>query len=239
MWVKLDDAFASHPKVLAISDRGLRSFVASLCHAARYLTDGRVSDAVLNTIAAQDVRAELVTVGLWEEAAGGIQIHDYLDYNPSRPRVEAERRRKSEGGKRGAENRWKKAGSMASAMGNAMGDAIGSSDASSRPVGEKPPLTPQVDARALPPAETAGQEHSLGGEGGDDRLPLASTMAFARLVQAVGGGEEASRKIERTIRANRLAEADIVAALEAVTGRGVRDKQAVALSTLKKRRLAA
>ena len=34
----------------------------------------------------------LVDSGLWEEVPGGYRVHDYLDYNPSRDKVLAERK---------------------------------------------------------------------------------------------------------------------------------------------------
>jgi hypothetical protein len=87
-----------------------------------------------------------------------------------------------------------------------------------------------------PAGATAGEEKSLERDNDrDEPLPLAQTMKVAQLVQAVGGGEEAGLKIKRTIDANGLSEADVVAAFEAATGRGVNDRLAVALSTLKKR----
>ena len=39
-WTKLDDGFADHPKVAPLSDPAFRAFVAGLCFANRYLTDG-------------------------------------------------------------------------------------------------------------------------------------------------------------------------------------------------------
>jgi hypothetical protein len=91
VWVKLDDSFASHPKVIGISDSALRSHIAAMCHAGRYLTDGFVHDPVIATFATLEIRAELVRAGLWVEGEGGILIHDFLTYNFSRAQVEAKR----------------------------------------------------------------------------------------------------------------------------------------------------
>jgi hypothetical protein len=248
VWVKLDDGLTLHPKMVGLSDAAFRAYVTGLVYAGRYLTDGVLSDAFVQTIATSDVRAELVVAGLWEESTDAVQIHDFLDFNPSRAEVEAERRRKSEGGKLGAARRWgnrdgrarNEADSMASAMGDPMVHPTGGSNAPDPTRKRKTP--PNASTRRTRRsaardgrARTNSQE---GDERGDDALPVAGTIAFARLMQAVGGGEDARRKLERTVAANHLAEADIVAALEAATGRGVNDKLAVALSTLKKRRAA-
>ena len=89
-WVKLDDGFPDHPKVVGLTDEALREYVRSLCYAARYETDGIVPDQVA---ANGSVREELLAAGLWESGtASTIGIHDFLVYNPSRS--EKERKRK-------------------------------------------------------------------------------------------------------------------------------------------------
>jgi hypothetical protein len=102
-WVRIDDKFAMHPKVAAL-DPGLRAFaielhLAGLCYCAQYLTDGlvpagqvtRLADFSAHGVDVASVAGALVRVGLWERAPGGHAIHDYLQYNPSRARVEKER----------------------------------------------------------------------------------------------------------------------------------------------------
>lgn len=92
MWVKLDDGFADHPKVRAMSDKALRAHVNALCYAARFLTDGHVPRETLRVISSPRVTAELVDLGAWDRNGdGGIVIHDYLDHQPSRADVERER----------------------------------------------------------------------------------------------------------------------------------------------------
>lgn len=88
-WVKLDDGFPMHPKVIQLSLEGRWAYIESLCYAARYETDGVVPSVVA---ANGSVRAELMASGLWESGtASTIEIHDYLVYNPSR--TEKERKR--------------------------------------------------------------------------------------------------------------------------------------------------
>ena len=80
-WVKLDDGFPHHPKVIGLSDAAVRAYIESLCYAAQYLTDGLVP----NPIAANgNLRDELVAAGLWERLENSVRVHDYLVYNPSR-----------------------------------------------------------------------------------------------------------------------------------------------------------
>jgi hypothetical protein len=62
-----------------------------MLYCARLLTDGFVPRAQVRKLAdlddAQAQAKQLVNAGLWEAVDGGYQIHDYLDYNPSRDDV--------------------------------------------------------------------------------------------------------------------------------------------------------
>lgn len=105
-WVRLDDTFPEHPKIVALSMDARWEFLVGLCYASRYLTDGFIPASVV----ARDRKAvdELVRVGLWAPTGDGdgYRIHDYLDFQRSRADVEEQRKRQSEGGRRGARKRW-------------------------------------------------------------------------------------------------------------------------------------
>ena len=105
-WVKLDDNFPRHPKVLGLSDAGFRLYVTGLCYSAQYLTDGWVPQTAV--MAGRRTVTELVTRGLWHEDPDGTgyTIHDYLTYQPSRDYVETLRQRRSDAGRKGARSRW-------------------------------------------------------------------------------------------------------------------------------------
>jgi hypothetical protein len=97
-WVKLDDQFFRHPKVIEAGRDARELYVASLCYSAAALTNGFIQSAALRKIAMDadidewDTAADrLVDAGLWEQVAGGWQVHDYLEYNPSADKVRAER----------------------------------------------------------------------------------------------------------------------------------------------------
>jgi hypothetical protein len=107
-WAKLDDKFHSHPKLaeiepgLMLAAAGLYSMTLSWC--ADQLTDGQIPQVQPRRLAGQPVDNlidELVRVGLWEKRKGGFFVHDWLDYNPSKAQVLAERERKSEAGRLG------------------------------------------------------------------------------------------------------------------------------------------
>lgn len=106
-WVKLDDQFFRHPKVLAAGRDARDLYLAALCYCNSGLTDGLLAAAVMPLLAAETMVPDagaaaerLVTVGLWEPDGDGYRIHDYLDYQPSAAQVRAQRaenaRRQSE-----------------------------------------------------------------------------------------------------------------------------------------------
>lgn len=121
-WVRIDDSFASHPKVVAAGPLAMAMQVAALCYCNRELTDGFVPRAVARTLLDWQIEREdgrlfdvgvtcgmqgddvscswvidvLVEAGMWEVVDGGYLIHDYLEYQPSRAQVESERASLSE-----------------------------------------------------------------------------------------------------------------------------------------------
>ncbi|MFL4904871.1 hypothetical protein ACJ6WF_17190 [Streptomyces sp. MMS24-I2-30] len=90
-----------------LSDRAFRLHVSAICWCAENLTDGHISDRELPLIARlRNVKAtarQLQEAGLWDRVDGGWFIHDYLDYNPSRDQVLAERKRNAE-----RQERWRR-----------------------------------------------------------------------------------------------------------------------------------
>lgn len=95
MWSKLDDGFADHPKVMAAGPAASWLYVCALTYANRLLTDGYIPATQVRKLADVDnamaLAERLVEVNLWERVDDGFQIHDFLDYNPSREKVLAER----------------------------------------------------------------------------------------------------------------------------------------------------
>lgn len=98
-WLRLDDKFTRHRKVAALSDAAFRVHVTALGHAAEFETDGRISTADLVVMPSLPrgvklTRAieKLIEADLWhEDGDGAWQIHDFLDWNPSREDRNAKR----------------------------------------------------------------------------------------------------------------------------------------------------
>lgn len=103
-WVKLDDQFPEHPKVMALGkDRlpGMGLWLVGAGYCGRHLTDGFIPRAFL--VGSEQIRLArcLVGVGLWEDVSGGYRMHDYHDYQPAREEVLERRRLKAEAGRLG------------------------------------------------------------------------------------------------------------------------------------------
>jgi hypothetical protein len=96
-WVKLDDKFAEHPKVVQAGPVAGFLYVAGLCYANRHLTNGFIPAAHVTALLTRDgvnsaqLSKRLCAVGLWSETTKketpGFLIHDYLQFQPSRASV--------------------------------------------------------------------------------------------------------------------------------------------------------
>lgn len=122
-WVKLDDRFPQHPKILQISCEAFRLYITALCYSSSYQTDGKLlagclrplaetfHDALQNT-GPDDWISELLQVGLWEQIENGYQIHDYLEYNLSKENRETLSETRRESGTKGGLAKAKQVASM-------------------------------------------------------------------------------------------------------------------------------
>jgi hypothetical protein len=93
-WVKLDDNFYSHPKVVSAGVEAIGLYVLALTYSSRHLTDGHIPAAWVKQIVgpkARKLSGALVEHGLWAENGTGWLIHDFLIYNPSRDKVLSKR----------------------------------------------------------------------------------------------------------------------------------------------------
>ena len=94
-WVKIDDSFPNHPKIVGLSDKAFRIHISGLCYCGTYLTDGFVPMTIAARFANEDMAyiAELSQAGLWRDAPqdNGFYIHDYLAHQTSKTQVEEKR----------------------------------------------------------------------------------------------------------------------------------------------------
>lgn len=105
VWVKIDDHFTDNPKIEKLSDRAFRLHVAGLCYCGANLTDGFVPDdrvrRLLPSVTKRMV-AELVECNVWLPADGGYEIKSFLEYNPSKAKVDQDRAEAAE-----RQRRWR------------------------------------------------------------------------------------------------------------------------------------
>ncbi len=96
-WVKLDDQFFAHERVVGLSKDAKLLYLAGLTYCSAQLTDGRIGRGAVRVVAAladvvPDVAlGELTDAGLWSLTESGYIVHDYLDYNPTAAQVKAQR----------------------------------------------------------------------------------------------------------------------------------------------------
>lgn len=122
-WLRLDDGFAEHPKIVALGDEAAWRWVRTLCYCARR-RDPRLTGAVLERAlgwTAEGV-AELVALELLEEHGDGYySVHDWHRYNGARTPAERMRdyRRRLYGEQYGERGHGGRRGQYASDAGGA------------------------------------------------------------------------------------------------------------------------
>lgn len=90
-WFKVDDGFHCHPKAMRAGTAALGLWVRCGSWSAQQLTEGFVPDEIVKLYGTQATAKALVAAGLFERVDGGYQMHQFLERNPSREKVEEER----------------------------------------------------------------------------------------------------------------------------------------------------
>ncbi len=119
--IALDDDIGDHPKFVGLSDEAFGLWVRCIGYCRRNRTDGYIPEqAALQRCRARSPRKVIAELTgkpagapeanpLWTKVLGGYQVHDYLDWNPSREqvlaKVEAKRQAGRVGGRRSGEAR--------------------------------------------------------------------------------------------------------------------------------------
>lgn len=159
-WVRFDDKFPRHRKIEPLSDAAFRLHVHALFWSSEQLTDGYLPKNSLDLAAPRRMKRpqkhvpELESAGLWEPAEGGWALHDFLDYQPSKEQVTADRAKAAERQKRWRERHGKTRDDSVSNGGSNGVTHGGSNAAPTRPDPSRPELhTDQDDSAASPPPE--------------------------------------------------------------------------------------
>lgn len=161
-WFRVDDGFDTHPKVMSIPRGaarlraiGLWTAVGTWC--AGQLTDGLFEPHMIDEKSGTKADARwLLKVGLWhdlgvgcgtDECPEGVEgfhrFHDYLDFNPSRVKVLAERQAAAE--------RQRRAREKARAGGHGVSNGVSRAEVRPSSRSPRPDPTPIAAAAATPP----------------------------------------------------------------------------------------
>jgi hypothetical protein len=157
-WVRVDDQFAEHPKVLKLGrDRlpAIGLWLQGLTYANRYLTDGFIPEGALPP-GSRRLAGRLVDVGLWQRVPNGFEVHDYADYQQDRDKVLALRAERAEAGRKGGLASGSKRRSTDEANASAMGQTSASPglEANANP-GHHPSGTPSESTTTTPDPSAA------------------------------------------------------------------------------------
>lgn len=145
MWFKVDDQLAFNAKVMLAGNSAMGLWVRAGSWSSAQLTGGFVpshmATAMANAMANPCDQDALVMAGLWKEAEGGYQFHDWSDFQPDAD-VEKEKRKatseaRSRAGRAGAEARW---------HGKADGKPIANEWQTDAPVPSRPDQTEEAKA---------------------------------------------------------------------------------------------
>lgn len=181
-WLKFDDHFDEHPKVVGLTDAAFRLSVRAIAYSSRNLTDGVLSEAAVRSLVgtkarAERLSAELVAAGLWEVATQGWQIHDYNDFQPTKDIVLERRRIRAEAGRLGGLRSGE-----ARSKGQADPKQLASSQRSKDEANANPGPVPEPDRGSQSPSG------DLEGEGLEDQLAeVVGILGASRLADAFEG----------------------------------------------------
>jgi hypothetical protein len=188
-WIRLDDQFPDHPKVLAAGPAAAWLYVCGIGYCNRLLTDGRIPAGQVRKLAdvdnAPELAARLVDVGLWEATEDGYIIHDFLEYQPSAEQVKAER---ADNARRQQEWRERRKGER-NALSNAVTNGVSNAPRNGPVTGAPYP----IPSRTLPDPQEAEFSAKVGGRGAP---PAAAPPP--RQIHPVPRPEKAKREAPRT-----------------------------------------
>ncbi|MEJ7783203.1 MAG: hypothetical protein WKF96_00270 [Solirubrobacteraceae bacterium] len=107
-WVRLDDRFHGHPKVVTAGLAAAGLYCSALSYCGAYETDGKLPIRWAHGQAddAPELAQRLVDVGLWRREGLQYVIPDFLEFNPSREEVAADREARKTKASRAAKARW-------------------------------------------------------------------------------------------------------------------------------------
>lgn len=101
LFIKVCTSMPNHPKIADLSDRAFRDLVTIWCYCSEHLTDGHLQPRRYAAMTTPDTAQELLDAGLVEASGDGYDVHDYLEHQWSKDRIEARRTMRAEQGRIG------------------------------------------------------------------------------------------------------------------------------------------
>jgi hypothetical protein len=98
-WIRIDDNFPDHPKIIGLSNLAFRTHIQGLCYCGRFLTDGFIPFAAINSMITEPENKptdELESAGLWVRDDKGFHILNYQEYQSTKAEVEVIKARNRE-----------------------------------------------------------------------------------------------------------------------------------------------
>ncbi len=95
-WVRLDDNYPNHPKVMSLSSDAVRLHITCICYASQYLTDGVIATKIAEKLGSEEFYVELLDSKLIERTESGWLLSSYLEYQSSKEEVETAKRKNKE-----------------------------------------------------------------------------------------------------------------------------------------------
>jgi hypothetical protein len=91
-WLKIDDRVRTHPKTVKAGPAAAWFWFCGICYCREHLTDGFIGDGMISSLApgvtsGKKLAEKLVAARLWHRVEGGYQVHDFLEWNPTRASV--------------------------------------------------------------------------------------------------------------------------------------------------------
>lgn len=99
--VRVHSGMPEHPKVEPLSDAAFRCLVEAWCLCRRTGNDGRIPVRVWTSRWKAKARKEVIEAGLAHADGDVIQMHDWLDHQPSAAELDAKRKVRAEAGRKG------------------------------------------------------------------------------------------------------------------------------------------
>lgn len=221
-WFRVDDKFHEHPKLAAAGPLAWVMWFVGLAYCNRNLTDGFIPFNVARSLVhweflepTEDGRNKVMSIdvgcgmsgdkvdcdyvigllldyGLWEDATGGYQVHDYTDWQSSKAEIESIREKKQAAGQAGGQ-----ASAQARAQAKGKQNPTKKEEVRKKKL-ENPPLPPEGDAEIPENLESCWKEWLAYRR--ERKLPAFKPITIKRQIAFLAAQPDPAACVEQSIR---------------------------------------